>query len=312
MKIDTYKVWAGRDDVELTTFLNMPDAFFPNPIKKPAIIVCPGGAYQMCPRHGNEGDPVAMTFAAMGFQTFVLEYSVGSRSKAEDVLFPNQLYDFGKAILMIREHADEWCVDIDRISIMGFSAGAHLCGMMATCWNENLLKDKFGLPNEVFKPLSAVLLYGLHDYEYQNSHLDQSKKEMLPENLDRLTFGTDNPDSEMLKLYSPYYHVSKDTVPIFMAAAIDDGMIPAMQSVRMAAKLQETGIPYELHMFEYGDHGFALGRNLTEPFREEKAHACSAWLELAKTFLMHHISPESTEKERNPLLAFEAAMNQQK
>ena len=51
MKIETLKLWEDRDDVELTTFLTMPDPFIQNPTPKPAIIVCPGGAYQMCPRH---------------------------------------------------------------------------------------------------------------------------------------------------------------------------------------------------------------------------------------------------------------------
>ena len=53
MKIETLKLWENREDVELTTFLTMPDPFIPNPVFKPAIIVCPGGAYQTCPRHGN-------------------------------------------------------------------------------------------------------------------------------------------------------------------------------------------------------------------------------------------------------------------
>lgn len=142
MKIETIRLWEDREDVELTTFLTMPDDFFPNPVKKPAVIVCPGGAYMSCPRHGNEGDPVAMAFAMDGYQSFVLEYSVASKAPTpEKVLFPAQLLDFGKATLTIREHAEEWCVDVERISIIGFSAGAHLCGMLATTWNENLLFD---------------------------------------------------------------------------------------------------------------------------------------------------------------------------
>lgn len=33
---------------------------------------------------------------------------------------------------------------------------------------------------------------------------------------------------------------------------------------------------------------------------KDKAHACAQWVSLAKTFLMHQIAEESTEKERNP------------
>lgn len=94
--------------------------------------------------------------------------------------------------------------------------------------------------------------------------------------------------------------MTKEMPPTFLGAAVDDGMVPSIQSVKMAEKLHMAGVPYELHMFQYGDHGFSLGRNLFEPFREDKAHACAQWVSLAKTFLMHQIAEESTEKERNP------------
>ncbi len=300
MKIETIKLWEDRDDVELTTFLTMPDPFIPEPIPKPAVIVCPGGAYRSCPRHGNEGDPVAMAFAMDGYQAFVLEYSVAERAPEGKTLFPAQVIDFGKAILTIRAHAKEWCVDEDKISIIGFSAGAHLCGMLATTWKEPLLSEYFHEKPETFKPLSAMCIYGLFDYVYQNAHNKAHPNPAFPMDLNSHVFGCSEPDEEAEKKFSPYYHVSGDTCPMFLAAAIDDGMVPSIQSVRMAEKLHETGVPYELHMFQFGDHGFSLGRNLFEPYREEKAHACAAWLPLAKTFLMHQISPETTEKEKNP------------
>lgn len=111
MIIETIDLWKDRDDVKLTTFLAAPDPFMPNPVKKPAVIVCPGGAYRSCPRHGNEGDPVAMTFAADGYQAFVLEYSVAESAPQEKTLFPAQVRDLGKAMLEIRAHADEWAIE---------------------------------------------------------------------------------------------------------------------------------------------------------------------------------------------------------
>lgn len=302
MKIETIKLWKDREDVELTTFLNMPDSFIPKPVPKPVMIVCPGGAYVSCPRHGNEGDPVAMAFAVDGYQAFVLEYSVKERAPEGKTLFPAQLLDLGKAILTIRDHAKEWCVDIDKISIVGFSAGAHLCGMLATTWHESLLADYFHEKPEVFKPLSALLIYGLFDYAYQNEHNKKQENPMFPMDMNTHVFGCKDPKREEEIKFSPYYQVSNNTPSIFMVAAIDDGMVPSIQSVRMAEKLHETGIPYELHMFQFGDHGFSLGRNLFEPFKKEKTHACAEWLPLAKTFLMHQISPESLDCEKNPFV----------
>ncbi len=299
MKIETLKLWEGRDDVELTTFLTMPDSFIQNPVPKPAIIVCPGGAYKTCPRDGNEGDPVAMTFAADGYQAFVLEYSVASKTTQENTMFPAQILDLGKAMLTIKEHAKEWDVDADKISIIGFSAGAHLCGMYASTWHEGLLSETFGVDKEMFKPLSALLIYGVLDYVIQDEFTAKSSNPLITD-ANVPVMGSVRPPREILEKWSPINHVTDKMPPTFLVAAVDDGLVPSIQSVKMAEKLAVTGIPYELHMFRFGDHGFALGRNLFEPFRNDKAHACSEWVPLAKTFLMYQISDEAAKKEESP------------
>ena len=301
MKIETIKLWPDRDDVELTTFLTMPDPFIPEPEPKPAVIVVPGGAYETCWRHGTEGDPVAMTFAADGYQAFVLEYSVSARAPKGKTLFPAQLLDFGKAILTIREHAEEWCVDVDRISIIGFSAGGHLCGTLATRWNDGLLAETFGVPAEVFKPCVAMLIYPIADYVVQKQ-FEKENKGKTPFDLthsDLVVFGTTEPDEKTLADASPARHVTSDCPPVFLAAAKDDGLITAENTLLMAMALHKAGVPYEMHMFEYGDHGFSLGRHMFEAYRTDKAHACKEWLPMAKTFLLHHVAPETAEFEQN-------------
>ncbi|MFR8317230.1 MAG: alpha/beta hydrolase [Catenibacillus sp.] len=308
MIIETIDLWEDRDDVKLTTFLAAPDPFMPNPVKKPAVIVCPGGAYRSCPRHGNEGDPVAMTFAADGYQAFVLEYSVAESAPQEKTLFPAQVRDLGKAMLEIRAHADEWAIDPEKISVIGFSAGGHLCGMYATTWHTPVLSEYFHEDSSVFKPLTAMLIYPVADYVIQDAYLKENPSPVLGPDINVPVFGTANPNAEMLKAYSPSELVSEHTVPVFLAAAMDDGMVTAKNSLAMAAKLQEKGVPYELHIFEYGDHGFSLGRNLFEPFRQDKAHACAQWVPMAKTFLMHHIAPETTVWEQSPFTQIEEAM----
>ena len=305
MLIQSLKLWDDREDVMLTTFLTQPDTFIPNPEKKPAVIVCAGGAYMTCDRHGTEGDPIAMRFASAGYQSFVLEYSIASKAPEGKALFPAQLYDFGKAFITIHEHANEWNIDVNRISIIGFSAGAHLCGMMATHWHTPLLSEYFGVKSDTFKMLTAILVYGLFDYTIQEEHRKNHKIAILPDDLNVPTFGEINPSTEQLKKYSPIFHITENTPPIFLAAARDDGMVPAIHTLRMAEVLHEKGIPYELHVFEYGDHGFSMGQNLIQPYRLDKAHACEKWVEMAKVFLLHHVAPETLACEENPFAQFD-------
>ena len=295
MKIETIKLWEDREDVELTCFVNIEDQLFgglENPVMRPAVIVCPGGAYQNCPRHGIEGDSVAMTYAVDGFQAFVLEYSIAQKAPQEKTLFPAQIFDLGKAFLTIREHAAEWHIDTEKIAVCGFSAGAHLCSMYASTWHEGLLAERFGCDNSLFRPMAAVLIYGIYDYVLQEKYNSRIQDGPFGE-WNVPVFGCEKPDEETLKRYSPVSHVSEYMPPAFLAAATDDNLVSPMNTIRMAEKLQEMGRPYECHMFQYGQHGFALGHNLFEPFRKELEHACAQWVPLSKTFLMHLVSPDT-------------------
>lgn len=303
MRIETIKLWEDRDDVELTAFLNLNDPFLKIKKKRPAIISVPGGAYQTCPRHGNEGDPVAMSFAIDGYQAFVLEYSNATKAPEGKALFPAQTIDMAKAILTIKEHAKEWDIDPEQISIVGFSAGSHVCGMYATTYNtenKDLLTEKFGCTVDDLSIMSALCIYGLHDYELQEKFNAEHPNFMSDGKGNVPIFGSAHPDKATLDKYSPVVQATTAMPPMFLAHALDDGLVPAMHTIKMAERLQELGVPFECHLFQYGNHGFALGRNVFEPFKDSLAHDAADWLPLAKRFLQHQIDETTLVKEENP------------
>ena len=289
---ETYSLWEDREDVKLTTFLHAVPPVPEMQKKRPAVLVIPGGAYIDCLRNGGEADTIAYSFAIDGFQTFILQYSVKTTAPEGKTLFPAQLLDYGKAILFIRAHAEEWCVDVDKISIIGFSAGGHLCGMVGTTWHTDLLSGYFHEDAKVFKPLCVMSIYGVLDYE------NWWETRTPEEDYFSYVFGSRNPDRELLKQYSPVYLVNENTPPFFLAAARDDTLVPAVETLDMAMALHKAGIPYELYMCENGDHAFSLGRDVFEPWALEKEHACAAWVPLAKKFLMHQINPATAEGEK--------------
>ena len=64
----------GFEDATLEGYILDCELTLGQEVKRPAIIVCPGGAYLSC--SDREGEPVAMQFAAMGYHAFVLRYGI--------------------------------------------------------------------------------------------------------------------------------------------------------------------------------------------------------------------------------------------
>ena len=97
--------------------------------KRPVVIVCPGGGYEMT--SDREAEIVAMQFCAMGYHAAVLRYSVAP------AVFPASLLELGKSVQTMRRNAEKWHVDAEKIVICGFSAGGHLAGSYGTVWAED-------------------------------------------------------------------------------------------------------------------------------------------------------------------------------
>lgn len=132
-----------------------------------AVIVAPGGGFRWLSM-GNEGWEVAEALAKKGIAAFVLKYRLfPTAEKLEDFSawmnrprtaptkpdstnkntspfqldLSNQLTDAEAAYALIVNNAKEWGVDINRIGMIGFSAGAGLT-MHATL-NSKLMKLAF-------------------------------------------------------------------------------------------------------------------------------------------------------------------------
>lgn len=112
-------------NVTLTAYLSEVGGEFGNISKRPAMLVLPGGGYQMC--SDREADPVAFPYMKAGYQVFILRYSI-----QKDAVWPQPLEDYDAAMDLIKSKADEWNLYPDKIAVVGFSAGGHLAGAAAT------------------------------------------------------------------------------------------------------------------------------------------------------------------------------------
>ena len=107
-------------------------------------LIRPGGAYAMT--SNREVVPVSLQFNAMGYDAAILRYSFGALA-----VYPAALLEVAESVKLIREHGEEWGVDVDKILIMGFSAGGHLAASYGEFWNRNFVKEgQWGVPRSFF------------------------------------------------------------------------------------------------------------------------------------------------------------------
>src|SRR6267142_1035923 len=222
-----------------------------------AIIVCPGGGYTHLAEH--EGGPVAEWLNSLGVAAFVLKYRLGPRYQ-----HPAPLLDAARAIRLVRARATEWVLDPERIGILGFSAGGHVASTAGT-------HVDFGKPGAAdviervsSKPDLMILIYPVITMR-DETHAG-SKKNLLG----------DNPSAALVTLLSNDEQVTKETPPTFMVHTTTDAAVPVENSVSFATALRKSGVPFELHLYERGPHGFGLGKK--DPILSTWPDRCADWL----------------------------------
>jgi acetyl esterase/lipase len=298
-------LYESRQDVTLTTYVLSDSPELLNSKKRPAVLVCPGGAYLGC--SDREAEPVALRFAAMGYHAFVLRYSTYSNGRGFAPVFgdlpvnPNSVHpapmrDIGKAFLTIRAHADEWLVDTEKIAICGFSAGAHNCAMYSVYWNEPVITEFFGEQATAFKPAAAILGYGISDYHLMYGEFKDPLARQLSDSASIAFMGTKSPSKELLDTISPALHVTENTPPTFLWATVEDELVPVENTTRMANALAQAGVPFEVHIFETGPHGLSLANQSTASSQFELDMDVAQWVGLAEDWLKKRFSLPLPEK----------------
>lgn len=204
-------------------------------------------------------------------------------------------------------------VDPDRIVIVGFSAGAHLCALYSSYWNRKLLQAK-GSPRQL-RPNAVILGYPLAD-EFMNRS-DMQKKQQQEIDMERITgekkrrhrlqdfwqiaetaeFGCSDPTDEAMARQSPVEQVNADTAPTFVWTTFGDKLISPIQSLRYAEALYRAGVPCELHVYQNGDHGLSLADASSARKPEEILPHVGTWCSLALEWLEELFDAQKKEEE---------------
>jgi acetyl esterase/lipase len=207
-----------------------------------AVIICPGGGYGVVV-YQAEGIKTAKEFAKNGVAAFVLKYRLPDDSTMLDKKI-GPLQDAQQAIKVVRENASKWGIDINRVGIMGFSAGGHLASTAATHFNKAVIENN---DNTNLCPDFQILIYPVICMQDSLTHLDS-----------RMNLLGKNPSKEIIDKFSNELHVDENTPPAYITQAGDDKVVEVDNSIVYYEKLRHHKVAAELHLYPKGGHGFVL------------------------------------------------------
>lgn len=205
-----------------------------------SIIVIAGGGYGVIVYNG-EGLSTAKALAEKGISAFVLKYRLPSDEIMVDKKI-GSLQDAQQAIKLLRENADKFGIDKNKIGIMGFSAGGHLASTAATHFEKSYIEN----PNNTsLRPDFQILVYPVITMKDGLTH-GGSRDNLIGK----------NPTDTDIETFSNELQIKADTPPAYLTHAADDKLVDVDNSISYFENLRKNKVEVEMHIYPKGDHGF--------------------------------------------------------
>jgi acetyl esterase/lipase len=220
----------------------------------PVVVYIHGGAWQSGDKSGG-GNKVG-PFVATGKYAGA---SIGYRLSGE-AQWPSQLHDCKAAIRWIKAHAAEYGFDPERIAVWGTSAGGHLVAMLGVSDGVEGLEGDIGEHLEQSSKVRCVLdFFGPAEMLTMGDHggsIDHNSPNS-PES--KLLGGTLKEHPDKAKNASPVEHVTPNDAPHLIVHGSADPVVPNQQSVALAMRLKEVGVPVTFITVDGAGHGNGFG-----------------------------------------------------
>lgn len=225
------KDWEGKMDLYLA------------PAEKglsPVVINIHGGGWN----HGvKESQTGFSTFFKAGFAVANIEYRLTGQATA-----PAAVEDTRCALIYLIKNAKALNIDVNKIVIMGGSAGGHLALMGGLLANDHRFDGNCpGVEN--IKVAAIIDKYGITDvwdWGYGKNLTSKSARNWL---------GDKANDQAFAASVSPITYVTKNSPPVFIVHGDADPTVPYQQSVDLHKKLKEAGVKTEFITVPGGLHG---------------------------------------------------------
>ena len=224
----TDNIIAGTPVIRLGNVSKPTLTFYRAPKEKntgAAVVVFPGGGYNILALD-LEGTEVCEWLNSIGVNAVLLKYRVPKRPGLEK--HGAALQDAQRAVGLVRSRAGEFAIDPQRIGVLGFSAGGHLGAALSTSAGQRTYPSVDDADRVSCRPDFSVLIYPAY-----LTLKDQNDK------------------------INPETAVSSNTPPTFMAITQDDP-VRVENVLFYSVALKQSGVPFELHVYPKGGHGYGL------------------------------------------------------
>lgn len=206
-----------------------------------AVLVIGGGGYFRI-QIDSAARPIARWLQSQGVTAFVLFYRLPGDGWHPEAPFQ----DGQRAMRLIRAQAPRYGIDVNKVGVIGSSAGGHLAGMLATQGDAAFYTPTDGADRLSGRPDFAALLYPVVS---MRPPIDTTRSRR------ELAAATD-----FVTRFSVEEHVDAQTPPIFLAHSADDPIADVRHSQWLNHAMRAASRPVELHLFRSGGHSWGMGR----------------------------------------------------
>lgn len=226
---------------------------------RPTLLYIHGGGWV-----GGDKDAMFLHFLPyleMGFAIVNVEYRFGRVALA-----PAAVEDCRCALRWLRQNAEQYGLDVDRVVVSGHSAGGHLtlttgmlpakAGLDRRC---PLRKTNGGAADawEPEMPVAAMVnWFGITDVADLVEGPNAKSYAVA-------WMGGQADWREVAQRVSPLEYVRSDLAPVLTLHGNADTIVPYDHAVRLHSSLEQMGVKNQLHTIDGGGHGgFTLEQNL--------------------------------------------------
>ena len=239
--------YLGDDRTEKMDLYLPPESAGDGPF--PAVLIVHGGGWHGGAKAAGREQNIGTELAKAGFVCASIDYQLAEKKEAfTDNLrqvWPGNVQDCMTAVRYLRERAEDYGIDDERIGAIGGSAGGHLVAMLGTLSDADGLDPEGRYAEHSARVQAVVPMYGAHDLQAL-----AVKRGMWE--------GLSDEDKELCRVGSPVTYLDSDDPPLLILHGTDDALVPVEQSQLLQAAAEKEGVESSLNVIEGAPHSFHL------------------------------------------------------